>query len=191
MELMSQRNTVIRSLHDIGLAAWFGGSLMGAVGLNGAAAKAKDPAERLRIASLGWARWTPVQLAAIAVHGVGGIGLVVANAGRLAGQSGARSNSALKTVLTAAAGVASVAGGLAGGAILKHADEGGAGVTEPGADASEELATAQRVEKVTQWAIPLLTGVLLVLNAQQGEQQRPIAGWVEDARSRVKHAVGR
>ncbi|MFF2206234.1 hypothetical protein [Streptomyces sp. NPDC058145] len=34
---MSGRNTVIRSLHDLGLAAWFGGSLMGAVGLNGAA----------------------------------------------------------------------------------------------------------------------------------------------------------
>lgn len=188
---MSQRNTFIRSLHDVGLAAWFGGSLMGAVGLNGAAAEAKDPTERLRISSLGWARWTPVQLAAIAVHGIGGIGLVVSNKGRLAAQSGVKSNSALKTVITAAAGVASVAGGLAGGAILRHADEGGAGVTEPGSDASDELAAAQRVEKVTQWAIPLLTGVLLVLNAQQGEQQRPIAGWLEDARGRAKKAVGR
>jgi hypothetical protein len=34
---MAQDNTVARSLHDLGLAAWFGGSLMGAVGLNGAA----------------------------------------------------------------------------------------------------------------------------------------------------------
>jgi len=32
-------NTVARTLHDLGLAAWFGGSLMGAVGLNGAAAE--------------------------------------------------------------------------------------------------------------------------------------------------------
>jgi hypothetical protein len=29
---MAQDNTVARSLHDLGLAAWFGGSLMGAVG---------------------------------------------------------------------------------------------------------------------------------------------------------------
>jgi hypothetical protein len=186
---MSQRNTVIRSLHDVGLAAWFGGSLMGAVGLNGAAAKAKDPSERLRISSVGWARWTPVQLTAIAVHGVGGIGLILANKGRIAGQRGAKSNTALKTVVTAAAGIASVAGGLAGSAILKHADEGGAGVTEPDATASDELAAAQRVEKVTQWAIPLLTGILLVLNAQQGEQQRPVAGWLHDARGRVKQAI--
>ena len=35
---MSERDTVLRSMHDTGLAAWFGGSLMGAVGLNSAAA---------------------------------------------------------------------------------------------------------------------------------------------------------
>jgi hypothetical protein len=29
---------------------------------------------------------------------------------------------------------------------------------------------------VLQWAIPALTAVLVVLAAQQGEQQRPIAG---------------
>ncbi len=36
--MSSTRNTVIRSLHDVGLAAWFGGALMGAVGVNGATA---------------------------------------------------------------------------------------------------------------------------------------------------------
>ena len=40
---MSERNTVLRSMHDIGLAGWFGGSLMGAVGLNGAAAQGPQP----------------------------------------------------------------------------------------------------------------------------------------------------
>jgi hypothetical protein len=188
---MSERNTLIRSLHDIGLAAWFGGSLMGAVGLNGGAAKAKDPKERLRISAIGWGRWTPVQLAAIAVHGVGGIGLILANRGRLAAQQEAKSNTLIKTVVTAAAGAASVAGGLAGAAILKHSDEGATGVTEPGEDTSDQLKTAQRVEKLTQWAIPLLTGVLVVLGAQQGEQQRPGAGWLADAKGRVKSVVGR
>jgi hypothetical protein len=37
-------NTLARSLHDLGLATWFGGSLMGAVGLNGAAAVVDQPA---------------------------------------------------------------------------------------------------------------------------------------------------
>jgi hypothetical protein len=47
---MTADNTVSRSLHDLGLATWFGGSLMGAVGLNGAAADVEEPKQRLRVA---------------------------------------------------------------------------------------------------------------------------------------------
>jgi hypothetical protein len=54
---MSEKNTLVRSLHDTGLAAWFGGSLMGAVGLNGAAAQASDPRERTALSAEGWGRW--------------------------------------------------------------------------------------------------------------------------------------
>jgi hypothetical protein len=36
-------NALARTLHDLGLAAWFGGSLMGATGVNGAAAVIQDP----------------------------------------------------------------------------------------------------------------------------------------------------
>src|SRR4029450_9864311 len=56
-------NTVARTLHDLGLAAWFGGSLMGATGVHGAAAVVADPPPRLRVADSGWARWTPLNLA--------------------------------------------------------------------------------------------------------------------------------
>ena len=69
---MAQDNTLARSLHDLGLAAWSGGSLMGTVGLNGAAAVVDAPAQRLRVANTGWARWTPVNLAGIAAHVAGG-----------------------------------------------------------------------------------------------------------------------
>jgi hypothetical protein len=69
---MTQDNTLARSLHDVGLATWFGGSLMGAVGLNGAAAVVDQPDQRLRVANTGWARWTPVNLAGIAAHLAGG-----------------------------------------------------------------------------------------------------------------------
>ncbi|MBC7373398.1 MAG: hypothetical protein H7323_05350, partial [Frankiales bacterium] len=54
---MSERNTLAHALHDLGLAAWFGGSLMGAVGVNGAAADVDDPRQRARVANAGWARW--------------------------------------------------------------------------------------------------------------------------------------
>lgn len=184
---MPSRNTLVRSLHDLGAATWFGGSLMGAVGLNGAASTSADPAERLRLASDGWARWTPVQLAAIAAHGVGGIGLILANKTRLANQQESRTNTAVKTVVTGLAGAASVIAAIAGATQAKHADEGAPGVTEASPDTSPELTTALRVQKVTQWAIPVLTSVIIILGAQQGEQQRPVKGLFETTARMFRH----
>jgi hypothetical protein len=83
---VTANNTVSRSLHDLGLATWFGGSLMGAVGLNGAAADVEESKQRLRVANAGWNRWTPVNLAGITAHVVGGAVLLAANKGRVAGQ---------------------------------------------------------------------------------------------------------
>jgi hypothetical protein len=79
--------TVVRSLHDLGLAAWFGGTLAGAVAINGAAADVPDREQRLRVANAGWARWTPVNPAAIAAHLVGGAGLRTATARSAAGRA--------------------------------------------------------------------------------------------------------
>lgn len=170
---MSEKNTLVRSLHDVGLAAWFGGSLMGAVGLNGAAARAASPVERLRLSSDGWARWAPVNAAAIAAHAIGGLGLIAANRGRVVAQPGARSNTLVKAALTVAAvGVTAYSGRL-GREVGDRADEGGHGATEPHQSASPELATAQQRLQLVQWAIPAVTGVLIVMGAQQGEQQRP------------------
>jgi hypothetical protein len=61
------RSRPARTLHDLGLAAWFGGSLMGATGVHCAAAVAQDPTQRLRVANSGWARWTPLNLVGGAV----------------------------------------------------------------------------------------------------------------------------
>jgi hypothetical protein len=64
---------------DVGLAAWFGGGLAGAVGINGAADDVPDRNQRLRVANAGWGRWSPVNLAAIGAHLVGGAGILYAN----------------------------------------------------------------------------------------------------------------
>lgn len=170
---MSERNTLVRSMHDLGLAAWFGGSLMGAIGLNGAAAQARDPRERLALASRGWAKWAPVNAAAIGAHLVGGLGLIGGNRNRLRSQRGARSNTAVKTAVTVAAMGVTAYSGYLGRTVAGLADQGGDGVTEPGANASDRLRSAQQQLKAAQWATPALTGLMLVLGAQQGEQQRP------------------
>lgn len=172
---MTSNNTLIRSLHDLGLAAWFGGYLMGAVGLNGSAATARDRTERLTISSAGWARWAPVQIAALVAHGIGGVGLILANRGRLAVQHGGRWNTALKLVLTGAAlgtsGWSAVVGGKIAKDAVRHGD-GGEGATEPDASTDESLAAAQRQQKILQWVTPAIAAALIVLAAQQGEQQR-------------------
>jgi hypothetical protein len=188
---MSGRNTVVHSMHDLGLAAWFGGGLMGVVGLNGAASKAKDPTERLRLSSLGWGKWAPVQLAAIVVHGIGGVGLILGNKGRLATQGEARSNTAIKLVLTGVAGAASLSAAIAGATIAKHSDEGAKSVTEPSESSSDELKKAQRNEKWLQWSIPVLTGALLILGAQQDEQYRAVAGFGKTLSKKAKSLIGR
>jgi len=170
---MSEKNTLVRSLHDTGLAAWFGGSLMGAVGLNGATAKAGDPRERTALSAKGWGRWAPVNAAAIGAHVVGGLGLIAANKSRVAAQPGARMNTIVKSALTGAAVGLTAYSGALGRKVAQHADEGAEGATEPHPVASEELGKAQRQLRLTQWAIPVDTGALVVLGAQQGEQQRP------------------
>lgn len=166
-------NLLARSVHDLSAAAWFGGSLMGAVGLNGAAAEAKDPKERTRLAAVGWAKWAPIQAAAFGAHAIGGVGLILGNKGRVAGQDGALANTVVKSVVTVAGMGLSLYAGILGKKVGDLADEGAKGATEPGASSSPELAAAQKQLKIVQWALPVVSGVVIVLGAQQGEQQRP------------------
>ena len=84
-------NLVARSIHDLTAGAWFGGSLMGAIGLNGATAEARDPAERTRLSSLGWKKWAPVQTAAFGAHFLSGLAIMWENKGRMAKQDGVTS----------------------------------------------------------------------------------------------------
>jgi hypothetical protein len=178
---VSQRNTLVRSLHDIGLAAWFGGSLMGVVGLNGAASDAKSSTERLRISSIGWGRWAPVQFAAMVAHGIGGLALLYSNKDRLAKQGEARTNTTVKFAVTLAAIGTTLYSGVVGKKQAEHIGEPAEGATEASVASSAGLKAAQSQQKVLQWLIPALTAVLIVLASQQGEQQRPAAGWLKSA----------
>jgi CBS domain-containing protein len=192
MEMASSDNTVARTLHDVGLAAWFGGSLMGAVGLNGAAGAVDSAEQRLRVANAGWARWTPVNLAGIAAHVAGGSVLLVANKGRLAGQRGVATATIAKTALTGLALAATGYSRVLGAKLQRVGDTPVEGGTTPTSGTPEEVAKAQRQLNVLQWVIPGLTGATLVLNAKMGEQQRPTevtAGLLQGARSRLPWVV--
>src|SRR5919107_6424752 len=100
---VSLTTTALRGLHDLGLAAWFGGGLMGAVGVNSTARRAENLSERHALAIHPWDRWAPVNTAAIGAHLAGAGGLLVADRGALARRRRAQSTAIAKAGLTAAA----------------------------------------------------------------------------------------
>jgi hypothetical protein len=170
---MADRSTVARTLHDVGLAAWFGGSLMGAVGVNGASATVTDPRQRTRVANAGWDRWTPVNLAAIGAHLAGATKLTWDNKGRMGTQKGVLAMSAVKTGLTAAAlGVTAYSRKL-GKTIEEAGDVPANSGVEPSSATPAEVAKAQKQLKALQWVIPAVTGGLVATTVYAGEQQRP------------------
>lgn len=186
---MRKQNTVARSLHDLGLAAWFGGSLMGAVGVNGAGSQVVDPTERAQVADAAWARWTPVNAAAIASHLAGSVPLVWGNKSRLLTQPQARWVNGAKGALTLAALGATAYARAAGQQVMNAEQEAPAmpvtDATTPSAGTDPEAAGAQQQLSGLQWAVPALTGALILLNAKAGEQQRPGAILADAWRSRV------
>jgi len=166
-------NVLSRSLHDVGLSAWFGGTLANAVSLNRAAAEAGDSKSTGAVTNAGWNAWVPVNAAAIGAHLVGSVGQLVGNADRVAGQKGVGAMSVVKTAVTVAALGATGYSRVLGRKIADHGDVPAASGTEPTAVTPPEVAQAQKQLKALQWAIPALTGVLLVISSYAGEQQRP------------------
>jgi hypothetical protein len=170
------RNTLSRALHDVGLSAWFGGTLANAVALNAAAAEAGTDKDSGRVANAGWDRWTPVNAAAIAAHLTGSVGQIIGNKGRIAQQQGVASMSILKTLLTAGAlGVTAYSRMLG-----KKVSDAGAVPSKSGTKPAKrtkvlaaDVAAAQEQLDRLQWVIPALTGALVAVSSYAGEQQRP------------------
>ena len=177
---------VIRGLHDGGLAAWAGGSLMGAVGLNGAVALLDDPAQRARASTAGWNRWAPVNAAALGAHLIGATGLLVTDWPRVRSQRGVATSSALKTAATGAGlGVA------AWSAVLnRKMNQAGpvpvAGATEAGPATPPDVAATQRQLKLVQWLNPAVALGLIALGDWQSQQQRAS----EEVKGRVQRILG-
>ena len=171
---MSFYSTLVRATHLVTNAAWFGGSLMGAVALNPAAGEGDDSREQADIADEGWTRWGPVQGAAIGLHLLSGIAIVADNRRRVVGHRPTTVAVVAKTALTGAAVLAS-------GAAYRV----GAELGDAQQDAGHDPAAARRVRSLAstmrwlQWATPATTAGILVLDAFLGEQQRGEAGLLD------------
>ena len=170
---MPRTNLLARSVNDLGLAAWFGGVLMGATAVNRAPSDIADAAARAEVVGGAWDRWRPINAAAIGATVIGGTLLTVGNRERVVAQRGVAALSVVKTAITLVA----VAGSAWSGWLGRRISAAGAVPVGDGTTPTDatppDVAVALRRQHVLQWVIPALTGVLIVLNAAQGEQQRP------------------
>ena len=165
-------STVSHALHDLGLAAWFGGTLANAVALNSAAAEAGGLSRVGAVANAGWDRWTPVNAAAIGAHLIGSVGLLVRDVPRMHAQEGVASMAGLKTALTVGALATTAYSRALGRKVSQHTEVPAESGTEPTVGTPPEVAKAQRQLKALQWAVPAMTGGLVVIASYASEQYR-------------------
>jgi hypothetical protein len=162
----------VRLLHDLGAATWFGGSLMGATGLNGAAAQLDDPTQRARASTAGWSRWAPVAGAGVVAHLIGSAGLTATDWPRVRTQEGVARAAAIKTALTVAGAGVSVWSAALNRSMAAAGPVPVRGATEPGALTPDGVAATQAQLKAVQWLNPLLAGSIIGVGSWMSEQQR-------------------
>ena len=169
---MTRVDDVARTLNTVGLAAWFGGSLMGAVALRGSDRPSLEAEHEV------WKRWSPLQTAAIGAHLVGSTKLATTNKGRLLAQRGVGKVSLVKTLCTAGALGATFYASRLGSEVHRDLTAADRSARAPGGPDDGALPPEVRAKlsrlRVVQVAVPALTGAMLVADSRLGEQQRPL-----------------
>ncbi len=161
------RTTAATIAHDVGLAAWFGGAWMGAVGLNGATIEVDDHTQRTRVANAGWFRWAPITGASLVAHVAGAYVLGRFVRAPATGITSPGRLRALRTTLTVAAVLSTVETGISGQRVVHGGDVPVATAVTPIAATPPAVAAAQRRLRVAQWLVPGFTAALLVVEVFQ------------------------
>lgn len=152
------RRVAAHAAHDVGLAAWFGGALMGAVALNSATREVDDHTQRLRVADAGWFRWAPIAAVSIGVHLLGAAEL------RRVRQHGP-ADDLVRGTLTVVALLAAAESGRSGRIVVGAGDVPVATAVTPIDDTPDDVAAAMRRLRVGQWVVPAATGALWLVEA--------------------------
>lgn len=161
--------TLLTTLHDLSLAAWSGGALMGAVGVNSATIEVDDHTQRIRVADAAWFRWAPVAGLCVVTH----LAAAIAS-GRVPvpGRAGRHVPLAqVRSAVTAAAVLATAASGHWGHRVVGAGDVPVATATRPIAATPDHVAAAQHRLRRAQWAVPALTAALWIVDAAQRTRQ--------------------
>ncbi len=163
-------NTIFRSLHDLGLASWFGGAVMGITGLRGAAYSGADSvARKTGREADGWSAWSPVVAISAGAHLIGGAGLIVTDWDRHQRRPEVMRTTVIKAAVTGAAMLTTALQGVVGKRLLQAEQDAESGEQ----DAQRHAARLRLQARALDAATPVLTGIMVVLAAREGELQRP------------------
>jgi hypothetical protein len=155
---------LVRAIHDIGTAVWWGGTLMGTLAMNPAVEVLDDPEERGKMVDEGWARFQPYAAAGLTAAIIAHV-IMRRNPPRRP-SSTYKSTARLKDALFGAAVVSSIAS-VALGEYSTHYDSPDAytpmeSATTPSEETPEPVEKAQQGLSIASWA-QLLTGLGLFI----------------------------
>jgi uncharacterized membrane protein len=165
-------DTALRIVHDLTQSIWLGGALMGATVLDTAASSAGDDGSRVEGVEgvdRAWSRWQRISTPAIAAHLLAGVGLSLANRGRLSVQAGATRTMVARSALTGVALATELTSRRLGRRIGEQAGPERTPVDERG----QEVERLQRQLTVAQWSNVLAVATMIAVGSRMGEQQRP------------------
>lgn len=161
-----------RVAHDLGLAAWFGGACMGAVGLNAATREVDDPTQRSRVANAGWFRWAPFTAISVGGYLLGGLILRRGPGGPPHLRRSMPVADVAQAVFTVIALAATIDSGRCGREMVRGGDVPVATAVQPISATPPEVVQAQRRLRVVQWVMPASVGGILIVNALRTNRYR-------------------
>lgn len=153
----------VKAIGEVGLAAWWGGNLMGILGLNPAVEVLDDPEERGKMVDEGWARYQPYGALGLAAATISHI-IMRRNPPRRPTQC-YQTAALVKDVCLGVAIVSSIASVALGEYSTEYGDDAYTpmeSATTPEAETPEPVEKAQKGLSISSWAL-LASGLGLIV----------------------------
>lgn len=177
----SDSHALAQAVHDLGAAVWFGGTVMGAVGVNRAGRDLTEGIDRIRVAKSAWGRFSFLQWTGIAATMLAGLQLTRTSAERLAAQQTFGTVGAAKAGVVALGALATAYSAFCGAKIASLAEEAHdqqkrvevADATTPTPQTPPEIARWQRRQQIAQFITPILAGANIAGGSYLVQSYRP------------------
>ncbi len=164
MTVADTLSNTTRAAHDVGLAAWLGGSMFGKFAHNPSLTRISSHAERGKVANAAWNGYNPINAVGLGVAALGWTAARLTDDRPDALPANEQALATAKDVLMGLAVVGGIANGIQGARLAKQGPDGAVPIesgTEPATETPQEAARIQRSLGVLG-NLNIATGVALV-----------------------------